>query len=391
MKHRAIYLSLPQRINEIESRYGTPLDPAWLNEYIFVLSELQQQEINFFKQGSLPLTNLVVMSTNIAGVFLVKFPKSSSALKHLKEECAAAQTKIPQSVSHFFTQTAGHLLSAVQPNAATFFEMPEFASPPVIMGIVNVTPDSFSDGGEYYAVDKAVERALEMEQNGAQIIDIGGESSRPGADPVGLQEELQRTIPVIRALRRQSAVPISIDTYKSEVARSALDAGADMVNDISALRKDPQMADVVAKADCPVIIMHMKGEPRNMQKNPYYDDVLAEIYHFFAGRIGALEAAGIHKIILDPGIGFGKRVEDNLRLIRDLKDFSYLGKPLLIGVSRKSFIGQVLNKDVNERLLGTVVANIFASIHSAAILRVHDVAEMQDVKIMLNAILAGKP
>lgn len=260
-----------------------------------------------------------------------------------------------------------------------------------IMGVINVTPDSFSDGGKFYGIDKAVERAKELIEAGADILDIGGESTRPFSDPIPLDEELTRTIPVIEKIRSFSEIPISIDTTKAEVARRALEAGADIVNDVSALRFDPEMAKVVADRGVPVVLMHMLGTPKTMQENPHYECLFGEILSFLQERIQYAVNFGINRdqIIVDPGIGFGKTVTHNLRLIRDLAVFGLLERPILLGLSRKRFIGAVLNRPVEERELGTAVANTVGIMAGAHIVRVHDVAFHIDAVRMADAIRAG--
>ena len=257
-----------------------------------------------------------------------------------------------------------------------------------IMGVLNVTPDSFSDGGQYFETDRAVERALEMAGEGADIIDIGGESTRPGSDSVGEEEELDRVIPVIQRLRGQVNVPISIDTTKSIVAKEAIEAGAHIVNDISALRSDPQMAALVAEHRVPLILMHMRGLPKNMQKNPTYTDLIGEIYDFLDERVAAAVDAGIarDRIIVDPGIGFGKKWPDNFILLNRLKQFQGLGCPLLIGVSRKSFIGWALNRPEDDRVMGTAAAVAASVLKGVHIVRVHDVKEMLQVVQIVDRI-----
>ncbi len=255
--------------------------------------------------------------------------------------------------------------------------------PPVkIMGVLNITPDSFSDGGKFLNVDRAVEHVREMVRDGADIIDVGGESSRPFSEPVSEEEEMRRIIPVIEELN-DLKIPISVDTYKPRVAEEALKRGANIVNDIFALRREG-MAEVIRDYDSAVILMHMKGEPRNMQLNPDYEDVISEIYGFLKERVEFARKKGIEedKIIIDPGIGFGKRVEDNLKIIRNLNTFKSLGYPILIGTSRKSFIGKILNLDINERLEGTIASNIVAVMNGASIIRIHDVKEnLRAIKI----------
>ncbi len=265
-------------------------------------------------------------------------------------------------------------------------EIPPFK----IMGILNVTPDSFSDGGKFLNVDRAVEHAHRMVEEGADIIDIGGESSRPFSSPVSEEEELKRVIPVLENLD-DLKVPISIDTYKPRVAEEALKRGTSIVNDIFGLRKEG-MADVVREYDAAVVIMHMKGEPKNMQINPQYEDVIGEIIQFLRKRIDFALKKGIgeDRIIIDPGIGFGKRVEDNLRVINELESFKSLGYPILIGASRKSFIGKTLDLDVGERLEGTIASNVIALLNGASIIRVHDVRENFRALKMAHAILEAR-
>ena len=247
----------------------------------------------------------------------------------------------------------------------------------LIMGILNVTPDSFSDGGRFLPRDRAKNRVLEMEKNGADIIDIGGESTRPGAEKVELEVELDRTIPVIEAVREQTEIPISIDTYKSEVAREALNAGADIVNDISALRFDPALGRLAGKRDVPVILMHMQGKPKTMQEDPSYDDPVEDIEKFLHDRIEEAVRLGVSrdKIIVDPGIGFGKKYEDNYEILRRLEEFETLDCPLLLGTSRKSFIGDTLDLPPEKRVEGTIASNVVGVMKGANILRVHDVTE----------------
>ena len=245
----------------------------------------------------------------------------------------------------------------------------------LIMGILNMTPDSFSDGGQFKSHDKAIDHALKMVEEGANIIDIGGESTRPGAEAVQLEEELSRTVPIIEAIRLKSDCLISIDTYKSKVAEAALDAGADMVNDISGLTFDHNMALLVAERNVPVIIMHIKGKPRDMQENPNYDNLIKEIKVFFELQIAIAKRAGIDSgnIILDPGIGFGKRLEDNFEIIRELGQISTMGYPVLLGPSRKSFIGLTLDLPIEERMEGTLASITAGVINGARIVRVHDI------------------
>ncbi|MCK4430644.1 MAG: dihydropteroate synthase [Candidatus Aminicenantes bacterium] len=258
-----------------------------------------------------------------------------------------------------------------------------------LMGIINVTPDSFSDGGLYFNKEKAVDRGLELAEEGANIIDIGGESTRPGSDFISTEEELMRTVPVISALRKKTDVLISVDTTKSEVAEAALDEGADIINDISSFRFDPKMLSLAAQKDIPVILMHMKGTPKNMQLNPFYEDLLAEIRGFLEERIATAQAYGIkkEKIIIDPGIGFGKSLKDNLTLIKSLKFLEPIDRPILIGISRKSFIGKILSLPPQERTEGTIASAVLSIINGAHILRVHDVEAVKRAVLITEAII----
>jgi dihydropteroate synthase len=255
-----------------------------------------------------------------------------------------------------------------------FLELEE----PVIMGILNITPDSFSDGGTFFRKnDAALKHAEKMVKDGAQIIDVGGESTRPGAEVVGADEEIDRVLPVVEKLKNELEVMVSIDTYKARVAKAAvLEAGADIVNDISALSFSKNMAEVVSRLDVPVILMHIKGTPAKMQKNPYYSDVVSELKQYFYDRIEYAISKGIkrEKIIIDPGIGFGKRLEDNIEIIKNLGDFQEFELPVLLGVSRKSFLGKITGEeDPGSREIESVIANLTAHMNGASILRVHHV------------------
>lgn len=259
-----------------------------------------------------------------------------------------------------------------------------------IMGVLNVTPDSFSDGGRFIDPTAAETRAIEMIADGAHIVDVGGESSRPGAAPLTPHEELARVLPVLERLAA-AAVPFSIDTYHAATARRAITLGARMVNDITALRGDPAMAETVADAGCDVVLMHMLGTPRTMQQAPRYDDAVADICRFFEERIRYAVAHGIREdaIWLDPGFGFGKTVAHNLELLRRLREFKQFGRPLLIGTSNKSTIGAVLDAPVDDRADGTAATVAVAIVHGANAVRVHDVRRMARVAKMTDAILYG--
>lgn len=262
----------------------------------------------------------------------------------------------------------------------------------MVMGIVNVTPDSFSDGGRYFDVDRAVEHGRELIREGADILDVGGESTRPGAEPVSEVEELRRVMPVIRALRAESEVLISIDTFKATVAAAALEAGADIINDVSGLTHDPQMVALAARSSAGIVLMHMKGEPRTMQLNPHYKDVVAEVQQFFRERLAALADAGIapERVVLDPGIGFGKALDHNLSLMRSLRELAVDDRPVLLGVSRKSMIGKLVGSDrMEDRAWPTVALTSYAREKGVRIVRVHEVKANVDAMRMTEAILSG--
>lgn len=265
----------------------------------------------------------------------------------------------------------------------------DFSTRTYIVGILNVTPDSFSDGGRFLNREAAIEHALRMVDEGADIIDIGGESTRPGSDPISVDEELRRVLPVIEGLRGKINIPISIDTYKAPVARRALEAGATIINDISGLRFDPELVDVAAELGASVIIMHMQGTPKTMQENPTYNDVVTEIKSFLNERARIAESHGIRQIIVDPGIGFGKKLEHNLEIFRRLNELTELGYPVLVGPSRKSFIGMLLNLPVDSRLEGTATAVAASILNGAHLIRVHDVQAMKRVSVVADAIKRG--
>jgi dihydropteroate synthase len=260
-----------------------------------------------------------------------------------------------------------------------------------IMGILNVTPDSFSDGGMFLDPEAAIAHARLMVEQGADIIDIGGESSRPGSDPVSVEEEKRRVLPVIRRLSKELDVPLSIDTYKSEVAREALDAGACLVNDISGLRFSPDMAAIVAKKKASVVVMHIKGTPKTMQTAPRYKNVVKEVMEQLRTQTAQARKAGVPKdsILIDPGIGFGKTVDHNCELIAEVGQLRKLGYPVLIGTSRKTFIGKILGTDVDDRLEGTLASNVVAVLGGVDFVRVHDVKEIKRALTMADRLIRG--
>lgn len=260
----------------------------------------------------------------------------------------------------------------------------------LLMGIVNVTPDSFSDGGQFHDPDAAIEHGRRLAGEGADILDIGGESTRPGAQAVDAEAECQRVLPVIEALAGEVEVPISIDTSKAPVARRAIAAGATMINDVTALRGDPEIAGVAAEAGLPLVLMHMKGTPRTMQADPRYDDLMGEIIATLRRSMAIAVEAGVpeDQLVVDPGIGFGKTVEHNLEILRRLPQLRSLGCPILVGTSRKSFIGHVTGAEVTDRLFGTAATVAFGIVRGARIVRVHDLAAMRQVTQMTDALLA---
>ncbi len=255
------------------------------------------------------------------------------------------------------------------------------------MGVINTTPDSFSDGGQFLDTSKAVKQALIMIEQGVDILDIGGESTRPGAAAVAVDEELRRTLPVIKEVRKLSDIPISIDTSKAEVMLAAADVGADLINDVWALRREGAL-EAAKKTGLPVCLMHMRGEPATMQEDPQYQNVVLEVRHFLRERLDMALDAGIpkKKLLIDPGFGFGKSLQQNLQLLNALPDFKSMGFPLLVGLSRKSMIGTILDKPVEERLFGSISAAVIAAMLGANIIRVHDVAETHDALAILKAL-----
>jgi dihydropteroate synthase len=257
---------------------------------------------------------------------------------------------------------------------------------PLIMGVVNVTPDSFSDGGRFLDADAAIAHGNELARQGADILDIGGESTRPGAQPVPVAQELERVLPVLEGLRGLD-LPLSVDTYKPAVMRAALAAGASMINDINALQSDGAL-EAIAASDCAVCLMHKQGDPQTMQQDPHYDDVVGEVREFLARRVAACEAAGVSRsrIVVDPGFGFGKRSVHNLALLRNLRVLADLGVPVLAGLSRKSTLGKITNQPVEHRTIASITAALLAVQRGAAIVRVHDVAQTRDALRILGAV-----
>jgi dihydropteroate synthase len=260
-----------------------------------------------------------------------------------------------------------------------------------MMGVVNVTPDSFSDGGRYFDAESAVAHALQLDGEGADILDIGGESTRPGAEPVGVEEELRRVMPVLAGVAGVASARISIDTSKAAVARAALAAGASIVNDVTAFRGDPELAGVIAETGCDCCLMHMLGEPRTMQRDPRYEDVVADVKAFLEERLAFAVSEGVaeERILLDPGIGFGKTVEQNVELIARLAELVELGRPVVIGTSRKSFLGKLTGREnTDDRLAATIASNVLAYERGARVFRVHEVAPVRDALLTAATVTA---
>jgi dihydropteroate synthase len=258
----------------------------------------------------------------------------------------------------------------------------------LLMGVLNITPDSFSDGGLFFDKDRAIAHGFKMAEDGADIIDIGGESTRPGSKPLDLEEELRRVLPVIETLSKEADIPISIDTYKSEVARRAIGSGAEIINDISGLNFDPELAHVAAKERTPMVLMHIRGTPETMQNDVHYDSLFSEIISYLKESIRRAESAGVdpEQIVVDPGIGFGKTLEDNLLIIKNLSEFRILGKPILLGTSRKSFIGKILDAQSDQRLEGTLSSIVIGVLNGAHIIRSHDVLQTKRALAVADAI-----
>lgn len=291
-------------------------------------------------------------------------------------------------VARELTTLATRILHPVPPPIQYQKKQLDFSGSPLLMGVLNITPDSFFDGGCYDTYEKAAERAFQLIDEGTDILDIGGASSRPGSEFVSDEEQMKRVLPVIQAVRKKWDGWISIDTYSSGVAKAALDQGADIINDISAGRIDPEMKEVAQTTGVPCILMHMKGTPKNMQTDPSYVSLMSEILEYFEERIQNWVAAGVSReqILVDPGIGFGKTLKHNLSLLKNLQEFEVLGRPVVLGTSRKSFIGAVLGRDVEDRLVGTLATLVAGAQNGAHVFRVHDVPESREALNMFHAI-----
>ncbi len=382
MRIKPVYLSSKSKTIHYRNKYNLDPNLFWQGQYVFELSSYSspQQKIlySIYKKTS---TLLTIYEHSELKSLLVHFLKKNWSSKTLNDLFTE-----DKEINAFFKQVYEFFSDRKRPIWNFRDRKINFNKSPYIMGILNVTPDSFSDGGKFSDSNEAIDHALAMIEAGADIIDIGGESTRPGSDPVSLQEELNRVIPVIERIRKHSGRPLSIDTYKSEVAQAAIEAGADIVNDISGCTFDKRMPEIIQGNTVPIIIMHIKGTPKHMQLNPHYDDVCLDVYNFLSDQVKYLSTTGIEDIAVDPGIGFGKRLKDNLKLLNNLESLKFLGKPILIGASRKSFLGHVLDKPVDQRLYGSLSVAILSALKGADIIRVHDVAETKDVLRVIDAI-----
>ena len=379
---KPVYLSSQSNVTFYQSKYNVDQYVILHGKFLFELSGCTTEQINLlFSIGKSERNVLAVHENRELNQVLLQFSEINRSLRKIRGFVSRDQELV-----NFFNRVETYFYHSKQTVWKLKNSRLDFSQSPFIMGILNVTPDSFSDGGKFESSNKAIDHALFMVEAGADIIDVGGESTRPGSDPVKTEDELKRVIPVIEGIKRHTGIPLSIDTYKSEVAEAALISGADIVNDISGCTFDAHTIDVVKKYNVPVIIMHIKGTPKNMQQNPVYEDVFPEVYNFLEGQVEMLKENGIENVAIDPGIGFGKQLNDNLKLLNNLEGFKFLSKPLLIGVSRKSLIGHILNKNVNERLIGSLSIALLSAVNGADILRVHDVAETKDVFKILEII-----
>jgi dihydropteroate synthase len=377
---RLIFISSKSRIAEISNTYQIKKTLLKTADYLFLLENLSPGMLESLKKSASHFDPFFQLLKSYPDKVLLKIIPENSFLEALDIE------DFEKDLAAFMARIKTFFLKKESVTWKTGRKDLIFDNLPLIMGILNITPDSFSDGGLYKETDKAVEHALQMAEEGANIIDIGGESTRPGAQPVSEAEEMNRVLPVIEKIREHSDIFISVDTYKSGLAEAALQKGADIVNDISATTFDEQMQQVIKKNNCPLVIMHCKGRPQDMQNNPQYGNVCAEIYRYLEEKSLQCAALNDDKIIIDPGIGFGKTVQHNLTLIKNLKDFSFINRPLLIGLSRKSFIKGVTGADIKKRLTGSLISEFYSVLNGAAIIRVHDVSAANEARKMLLAI-----
>ena len=382
MQIKPVHLSSKSKIIHYQNKYNLDPDLFWQDQYVFELSgysSTQKNILNSIYKKTSPLFTIHEQS-ELKSILLHFFKRNWSDEK--LDDLLAEEKEIDA----FFKLAYEFFSDRNKPVWEFEGKKLNFNRSPFIMGILNITPDSFSDGGQFSGINEAVDHALSMIEAGADIIDIGGESTRPDSEPVSIHEEMNRVLPVIEKIRQHSDIRISIDTYKSEVAEAAIAAGADIVNDISGCIFDERMPEIIRTHNVPIIIMHIKGTPKNMQMNPEYDDVCLEVFQFLSNQVQILKENGIDKMAVDPGIGFGKRLEDNLKIINNLESLKFLCQPILIGASRKSFLGHVLNKKVDQRLYGSLSVAILSALKGVDIIRVHDVAETKDVLKIIEAI-----
>lgn len=385
-----------QRVNAEDAGIRHMLPKA--RHYVVKLQNVRRPVAHILKETFLSNDGEAVMSRDMitataseSDVILCgtrkQYQRVFTSLVEQQFGCGKLASEIEAAIRHFDSEPVVPNSGFGNPALARVFS--EIGKRTLVMGILNVTPDSFSDGGQFVDPEAAVAHGMKMVDDGADIIDVGGESTRPGADPVSVEEEMARVVPVIRELAGKAGVAISVDTYSAEVARAALDAGADLVNDISGASFDPDMPALIAERRCPAVLMHIKGTPRDMQVNPIYDDLMAELNSYLRGRICALVDAGADEklLMIDPGFGFGKTIEHNLELLRRLRELKSIGRPILVGTSRKSTIGKVLGDlPVEERLEGTAATVALSIANGADIVRVHDVKEMARVARMSDAV-----
>lgn len=359
------------------------------DKLLVLIKDLKVEAVNILKQDALSVgADLVAIRSAISG----KPERSNAILIADERQLEKLEEKLrfqPFSLKTLVTE----IRESLNKNVVKKLKIRDgeiLLDSPKVMGILNVTPDSFYDGGRYLDLETIKKRIEKMLEEGVDIIDIGAESTRPGSQRVGLEEEKARLMPVVKLIKEISSdLPISVDTYKSETAQFMLENGAHIINDISGLTFDKNMANVVAKYKAGLILMHIKGTPENMQKNPYYDDVISELYNYFINQIDFAEKNGVSTdyIAIDPGIGFGKRLEDNTEIIRRLKEFSSLSLPILMGLSRKSFLGMLTGREVGDRLAGTIAAHTISLLNGADILRVHDVKEAKDAINVVKGVM----
>ncbi len=396
---RYLYISDPEEAEEELTRIG--VDPYGIEamrpkmSYLKVLLEgIECKVANILKQEMLSIGGDVAVSRGSVGCSI---EKTDALIMGTEKQICALVGKI--ALQPFGLKKISLELKELLNNMArTRFQLTtpertiEIAGRTLIMGILNRTPDSFSDGGAYEDIETAVRRGIALEEEGADILDVGGESSRPGSDAVSAAEERERVISLIEALKKRITIPISIDTTKAEIARIAVESGAEIINDISSMRSDDRMLSTVARYKVPLVMMHMRGTPKTMQQGDLsYVSLWGEIIDFLRERIEAAESAGIDRenIVVDPGIGFGKSLDDNLRLIKYLRELRTLGRPILVGVSRKAFIGAITGGEPLERRDGTIAAVVASIINGANIVRVHDAAVIRKAVAMTDAIMRG--